>query len=603
MQRFLRRAAALLAAILVICASISPRPTAAQPTGYRCDGSTGVYFYTGLNHSGRCLRLSSHVGDLSSFGFDDAVSSIRMDGVWTVVLYADANFSGASTIFSGDDPNLIDNAVGDNRASSVRVWPGVVPSDQLCDGQEGVYLYDLPGYGGRCLRFAATMADLGTSGVNNTISSISFVGIWTATLYADRNFAGDASTFIANDSDLADNRIGRDRASALRVQRGRYTSALSCDGGAGVYLYERAQYQGLCQRFINDVADLRSYAFDDTAASLYLVGDWAVTLYRDPGYTGVSAEIARDMPDLAMSAVGAGQATSLQIRRAAPSSEIACDGRPGVYLYQDPQYLGRCLRFTADTPDLRPYGFDDLASAVRLVGGYSAMLFREPDFTGVSSDIRDDDPDLADNAVGDNQATSLRVREPSAASPVACDDGPGIYVYADDSYLGRCIKLTTNAPDLRIYGFDDQASSIRVVGDYTATLYRDLRFTGLASSVEGNNASLADDPIGDNQATSIQVRQGDLPDTIACVGEGVYLYQDPQYQGRCRKFVGDIPDLRVFDFNDIASSIRIVGPYSARLHADLAFRGAWSEFRSDAPDLTDSVVGDNQATSLQVLRR
>ncbi|NNJ13724.1 hypothetical protein EKD04_025700, partial [Chloroflexales bacterium ZM16-3] len=109
--------------------------------------------------------------------------------------------------------------------------------------------------------------------------------------------------------------------------------------------------------------------------------------------------------------------------------------------------------------------------------------------------------------------------------------------------------------------------------------------------------------LGDNQATSIQVRQGDLPDTIACAGEGVYLYQDPQYQGRCRKFVGDVPDLRVFGFNDVASSIHIVGTYSARLHADLAFRGAWSEFRSDAPDLADSVVGDNQATSLHVLRR
>jgi opacity protein-like surface antigen len=39
-------------------------------------------------------------------------------------------------------------------------------------------------------------------------------------------------------------------------------------------------------------------------------------------------------------------------------------------------------------------------------------------------------------------------------------------------------------------------------------------------------------------------------------GEGVYLYEHDDYQGRCVRFTSDVPDLSDYAFNNITSSIR-----------------------------------------------
>src|SRR5690606_14640101 len=89
----------------------------------------------------------------------------------------------------------------------------------------------------------------------------------------------------------------------------------------------------------------------------------------------------------------------------------------------------------------------------------------------------------------------------------------------------------------------------------------------------------------------------------SCDGsEGVYLYELPQYGGICARFTSDSPDLRVQNFDDIASSVRLVGNYSAELARDLNYTGAISTFTADDPDLSGDAIGDNHATSLRVMR-
>ena len=82
-----------------------------------------------------------------------------------------------------------------------------------------------------------------------------------------------------------------------------------------------------------------------------------------------------------------------------------------------------------------------------------------------------------------------------------------MYLYEHPNYQGHCVKFTAAAPDLRVFGFDDSALSIGFVGSWTATLYRDLSGTGTASTFTRGDPNLADDPIGDNQATSLRVQR------------------------------------------------------------------------------------------------
>ena len=299
--------------------------------------------------------------------------------------------------------------------------------------------------------------------------------------------------------------------------------------------------------------------------------------------------------------------TPALVQAAAPLAATgSCDGGEGVYLYEHANYQGRCVKFTDGSPDLRMIGFDDIASSIHFVGSWTATLFRDLSGTGIASTFTSDDPNLADNSIGDNQATSISVQRAAAMPPAnACDGGEGVYLYDDPNYEGRCAKFTTGSPDLRALGFDDIASSIRMVGGWMGVLYRDLSGGGIAETFTGDDPNLADNQIGDNQVTSVQVERAvPVPEANACNGvAGVYLYEHPNYQGRCVRLTGDVPDMRVFGFDDTASSIRFVGRWMAWLYRDLSSTGIVTSFTGDDPNLADDMVGDNQVTSIQVRRR
>src|SRR5690606_14000353 len=135
--------------------------------------------------------------------------------------------------------------------------------------------------------------------------------------------------------------------------------------------------------------------------------------------------------------------------------------------------------------------------------------------SGVSQVFTQDNANLAGQPIGDNQATSVAVVRGSTPPPPsggnACDGQEGVYLYEHPNFQGRCLRLTSGAGDLRVFGFDDITSSIRIVGNWTATLFRDLTGSGVSQVFTQDNANLAGQPIGDNQATSVAVVRGSTP--------------------------------------------------------------------------------------------
>jgi len=93
------------------------------------------------------------------------------------------------------------------------------------------------------------------------------------------------------------------------------------------------------------------------------------------------------------------------------------------------------------------------------------------------------------------------------------------------------------------------------------------------------------------------------PDRSQCQDEsktGVYLYKDANYEGSCVFFVNDHPNLGDTPVGDNgASSIRINGEYSVKLYGDINYGGPYEEVNTSETDLGWRSLG-NQFSSIKL---
>jgi hypothetical protein len=242
------------------------------------------------------------------------------------------------------------------------------------------------------------------------VSSIAIRGDYAATLYQNAGYAGNSTTFVSSDSDIDGTFIDNDRATSLRVRKG------DCNSEPGVYVYEHSNLGGRCSRLRRDTASLRiEYVRWDTASSLKFIGDWVVTLYTNENFSGNSRTFYSGTVNLGAVATGQpfghDRARSIRIM---PRHEL-CDGFPGVYLYENRNFQGRCTRFTTDAGDLaRHLVGTNAASSLRIRGDYRATLFENRDFNRESTveEFTASDPDLSNNPIREDRASSMRVVGP-----------------------------------------------------------------------------------------------------------------------------------------------------------------------------------------------
>ena len=183
--------------------------------------------------------------------------------------------------------------------------------------------------------------------------------------------------------------------------------------------------------------------------------------------------------------------------------------------------------------------------------------------------------------------------------------GDGIYLYEHSNYGGRCVKWTENDNDFSDDNFNDMASSIRFVGSYSggkyvAVLYEHAGRRGALSAFIADDPDLGNDKIGNDRASSIKISK--VPQ---CTGDGVYLYEDKNYGGRCRKFTGSYDDLSDTGFNDMASSLKLVGTYAGgrrtvTLCVHPGANGKCTTFREDDPNLGNDEVGHDRTSSVWI---
>lgn len=232
-----RRKTAFLLAGLTLIATAS---ASAQTWGRPNEPSSGACFYEDINFDGQ--YFCSRTGDATSqvpADADDRISSIRVFGNAQVVVYRDSRFRGQSQRFEYDIGDLREAGWNDlissfrvetrgpesggNRGSgeSGSGWGGTsVPSAGAC-------FYEKSSFGGQyfCAPIGGGAAQM-PSGTNDKVSSIRVYGNAAVTVFQDAFFEGRSARFDSNMGDLQ--RAGwNDLISSFRVERGSGT------GGSG----------------------------------------------------------------------------------------------------------------------------------------------------------------------------------------------------------------------------------------------------------------------------------------------------------------------------------------------------------------------------------
>ncbi|NDI33917.1 HBL/NHE enterotoxin family protein [Chengkuizengella sediminis] len=453
--------------------------------------------------------------------------------------------------------------------------------------EQGIYLYEHSNYGGRELYFGPGRYNLDEDyGFDDRLSSLRVVGNFGMTLYQD-DWSDTSETFYSNDSTLTNNKVGNDKVSTITVFE-------VPGGGEGVYLYEHANYGGRVLHFGPGRYNLdEDFGFDDKLSSLKIVGNYSVTLYQDD-WSDTDETFYSNDASLTNNRVGNDKVSTIIV------NELPKAGEEGVYLYEDSNYGGRVLHFGAGRYNLdEDYGFDDKLSSLKITGDYSVTLYQD-DWSDTDETFYSNDSWLGDNRVGNDKVSTIIVTKLPAAGE------EGVYLYENSDYGGRELHFGAGRYNLdEDYGFDDKLSSVKIIGDYSVTLYQDDWDSGESifnqNKIEtfyNNDSNLTNNSVGNDKVSTITVTK--LPELPSNAQEGVYLYEHEGYGGRVLHFDSGSYDLdKDYGFGDLLSSLRVVGDYVVILY-EHKWSGTAEIFDNDDPRLAYNLIGNDTVTSIKV---
>lgn len=92
---------------------------------------------------------------------------------------------------------------------------------------------------------------------------------------------------------------------------------------------------------------------------------------------------------------------------------------------------------------------------------------------------------------------------------------------------------------------------------------------------------------------------------LACVGDGIYLYEHSDFQGACRKFTAHNANLADLDFDNLVSSVQFVGSFRPYLIRTVIcdqpnYGGTCSPFYKDDNNFGDNYIGHDHASSILI---
>jgi hypothetical protein len=253
-------------------------------------------------------------------------------------------------------------------------------------------------------------------------------------------------------------------------------------------------------------------------------------------------------------------------------------GKPGptAILYSGKDFTGDHIVIGPTSgsavPSLRAVGFNDRASSILLFGTTVVSVFRDGGYQSTCQSIRGDDipgsglvgaKDLSGTLIGDNTISSIVVG-------ASCQ--PQVVLYQHANYGGAARSFRGSIANLKSYGFNDKASSLKLTdGATVVALFKDPSYSGKCTTVRSDSSRLS--ALMDNDSVS-SLRVG-----TACPATQVTLYKDSSFRGSSRDLTADVPNLKDVGFNDEVTAIRIHGSFPIAVYRDPDFRGACRTIR------------------------
>jgi hypothetical protein len=188
-------------------------------------------------------------------------------------------------------------------------------------------------------------------------------------------------------------------------------------------------------------------------------------------------------------------------------AQISFAQKPSLILYDTESFCDSSAKviLDADVLNLKILGFNDRAESVKLIGGLvSAALFEHANFQGKCLTVTSNIPDLKATSIGSNTISSVKLNATCENLLQSFQQEKGAILYEHINFQGNKILIKSNHPDLRMDGFNDKASSIKLVNISKAAVYEDINFNGKCQTITGDTPSLIGSSIGNDSISSVK---------------------------------------------------------------------------------------------------
>lgn len=321
-----------------------------------------------------------------------------------------------------------------------------------------------------------------------------------------------------------------------------------------------------------------------TAYSLQMPSGWSVRTYRTDNYSGIGTDTrcwSESVPNLQDHDNWQGAIQSMKV-----FNYNDCAGGQKVKLYSGTNYQNEILSTDVFTnaPSKNSY-------SIQIPSGWSVRAFTSDNYGGGDVCWSSSVANLQDtgwhNAIDSMQIFYTNVCPSNSDHVVVCVD-------TGFSNCAWTLPIKHNLPSLSAGGYgNDIIGSIDVTGSWRAIVYHGENYEGARAVLNSSINDMGGTPVGNDQASSIQVRRVEPTRII--------LYDLGDLNGT--GFISDrtVPDLAHWGFNDMAESVRVDPGYEVILCENVNFRGICGRTNTNQNNL-DSVASGLQhnVSSFQV---
>ena len=202
-----------------------------------------------------------------------------------------------------------------------------------------------------------------------------------------------------------------------------------------------------------------------------------------------------------------------------------------------------------------------------------------------------------------NVFSSMRI-EKNPPPPDCTPPSDGVVLYEEAGYGGRCEPFTEGGWAIQLIG--GKASSLRFfgsyVGQYRVTLFNEPNLTDALGTFTSDVADFSMVTRLNDQADGIRVER--IAPLCTPGSNGVVLYEEPQYGGRCETFGEGDSAIQVIGGK--VSSLRFVGSYVGQYRVTLFNHPNMTDprgtFTSDVPDFSAYTGLNEEVDGIRVER-